>query len=140
MSSSPHEILAEHFSLLPDGDERLHFLIQLGRGLPPLDEAERCEENLVRGCVSSVWLVCERNAEPGSGLRFRGGSEARIVAGLVSIVLSRYSGLVPGAILALDPSEVLVGFGLESELSPGRRNGLSSMVARIRRFAAEALG
>ena len=41
--------LAENFSLLPDGDERLRFLIDLGRQLPPLQESEQTEENLVRG-------------------------------------------------------------------------------------------
>ncbi|HRQ89573.1 MAG TPA: SufE family protein [Bacteroidia bacterium] len=139
--NASYETLAEHFSLLPDSDERLRFLIQLGRNLPPLDEAERTEENLVRGCVSSVWLICERDGGDGATvLRFRGGSDAQIVSGLVSIVLSRYSGLSPEAILSLEPTSILAGFGLESELSPGRRNGLASMVSKIRQFAADALG
>lgn len=134
---SSHETLAEHFSLLPDADERLRFLIQLGRNLPPLDPSEQIEENLVRGCMSSVWLIRDRG--PDETLRFRGGSDAQIVAGLVAIVLARYSELTPEAILSLDPASLLAGFGLESEISPGRRNGLSSMIARIRQFAAEAL-
>jgi len=138
MASPSHETLAEHFSLLPDADERLRFLIQLGRNLPPLDPSEQIEENLVRGCMSSVWLVCERGTD--GTLTFRGGSDAQIVAGLVAIVLARYSGRTPEAILSLDPASLLAGFGLESEISPGRRNGLSSMIARIRQFAAEALG
>ena len=70
-----HETLAEHFSLLPDADERLRFLIQLGRNLAPLDPSEQIEENLVRGCMSSVWLVCERG--PDGTLRFRGGAMPR---------------------------------------------------------------
>lgn len=135
--SNSHETLAEHFSLLPDADERLRFLIQLGRKLPPLEPSEQVEENLVRGCMSSVWLVSDRTPE--GTLSFRGGSDAQIVAGLVAIVLARYSGLAPEEILSLEPTEILTGFGLESEISPGRRNGLSSMIARIRQFAAEAL-
>lgn len=144
-SASNYDELAEHFSLLPDADERLMFLIQLGRELPALDPAEEVDENLVRGCMSSVWLVSDRNeAAGGEGdsdttLNFRGRSDAHIVSGLVSIVLSRFSGLSPQEVLSVDTDSILEGFGLQSELSPGRRNGLSSMIARIRQFAVEAL-
>ena len=91
--------LAENFSLLPDGDERLRFLIDLGRQLPPLQESEQTEENLVRGCVSSVWLLCETNRTGNGGseittLHFRGQSDALIVTGIVSIVLSDLQDLV----------------------------------------------
>lgn len=141
MSPTSHETLAEHFSLLPDADERIHFLIRIGRNLPPLDPSEQIEENLVRGCMSSVWLVCERDGESEETLlRFRGGSDAQIVSGIVAIVLARYSGLTPETILALEPAAILAGFGLESELSSGRRNGLASMIGRIRQFAVESLG
>lgn len=138
------ETIAEHFALVPEGEERLRFLLQLGRQLEPLDESEQIEENLVRGCMSSVWLVCEPKEE-GSGsdrettLHFRGRSDAQIVSGLVAIVLSRYSGLTPEAILSVDADSLLEGFGLQAQLSPGRRNGLAAMVAKIRRFAIEAM-
>ena len=136
----PYETLAEHFSLLPDADERLKFLIQLGGKVPPLAESEKVEENLVRGCVSQVWLLCERSEEGGNTrLHFRGRSDAQIVSGIVSIVLSRFSGLSPEAILAIDPDTILEGFGLQSQLSPGRRNGLSAMVAKIRLFAVDSM-
>ena len=74
-------------ALLPDGDERLRFLIDLGRQLPPLQESEQTEENLVRGCVSSVWLLCETNRTGNGGseittLHFRGQSDALIVTGI----------------------------------------------------------
>ena len=140
-SSFPaHSALAEQFAQLPDEDERLYSLIQFGRAMPPLDESERIEANLVRGCSSSVWLICEAVEGSERRLRFRGGSDAQIVAGLVALVLAKYSGLTPEAILSIDPATILTGFGLESAISPGRRNGLSSMIARIRQFAAEAVG
>lgn len=141
---SRYETIAEQFALLPEGDERLRFLIQLGRKLPPLETSEEIEDNLVRGCVSSVWLLCESKTE-GNGadsdmtLHFRGRSDSHIVSGLVAIVLSRFSGLSPEEILAVETDSILEGFGLQSQLSPGRRNGLSAMVARVRQFAVEAM-
>ncbi len=60
----------------------------------------------MRGCMSSVWLV--RDHGPDGTLRFRGGSDAQIVAGLVAIVLARYSGRNPEAILSLDPASLLM--------------------------------
>ena len=134
------ESIAEQFSLLPEGEERLRFLIQLGRGLSPLAASEQIEENLVRGCLSSVWLVCEQERSAGETiLQFRGASDAQIVSGLVAIVLGRYSGLTPEAILSVETDSLLEGFGLQAQLSVGRRNGLSAMIAKIRRFAVDAI-
>lgn len=139
-----YEAIAEQFSMLPEGEERLKFLVQLGRKLPLLDDSELVEKNLVRGCVSSVWLICERTTEDDESsqrltLSFRGRSDAQIVSGLVAIVLSRYSGMSPEAILSVKTTSILDGFGLQAHLSPGRRIGLSGMVARIRQFALEAV-
>ena len=138
-----YESIEEQLSMLPEGEDQLRFLVQLGRKLPHIHDSERVEENLVRGCVSSVWLVCERNEEREGGvfrtmLSFRGHSDAQIVSGLVAIVLSRFSGKSPKAILSVEPASILEGFGLQNHLSPGRRNGLSAMVARIRQFALNA--
>ena len=144
MVPTRYKALAEQFALLPDSDERLRFLIQLGRKLSPLEASEMVEKNLVRGCVSSVWLLCETK-RTGEGraskttLHFRGRSDAHIVSGLVAIVLSRFSGLRPEEILAVETDSILEGFGLQAQLSPGRRNGLSAMVAKIRQFAVEAM-
>lgn len=137
---SDYTNLAEQFALLPDGDERLMFLIDLGRKLPPIEESNQTEENLVPGCISSVWLVCERKEDAGSTtLHFRGQSDAAIVSGLVTIVLSRYFGLTPESVLAVDTDSILEGFDLQNHLSTGRQNGLASMVDRIRKFAVEAM-
>ena len=141
-STSPPDYtnLAEQFSLLPDGDERLMFLIDLGRKLPPIEESHQTEENLVPGCISSVWLVCERKVDGGNTtLSFRGQSDAQIVSGLVTIVLARYSGLTPEDVLSVDTDSILEGFDLQNHLSTGRQNGLASMVDRIRKFAVEAM-
>ncbi len=146
MSNPPSDYLAlaENFSLLPDGDERLRFLIDLGRQLPPLEESEQNEENLVRGCVSSVWLLCEKKISDTGGtavetLHFRGQSDALIVTGIVSIVLSRFTGLSPEEVISCETDSILEGFDLQHHLSTGRQNGLAAMVERIRQFAVRAL-
>ncbi len=125
------EELTETFALLPDEDERLHFLIDLGRRLPPLSEEEKCESNLVRGCVSSVWLIFPPANVEEEGMRIRGGSDSLIVSGLVSLLLARYDGATPEEILATDASTLLAPLRLEGHLSPGRRNGLAAMMERV---------
>jgi cysteine desulfuration protein SufE len=128
------EIAAE-FELLGDWEERLQHVIDLGKSLPPLTDAERSEANKVRGCASQVWLVTERDD---GRLSFRGDSDAIIVRGLIAILLRLYSGRTPAEILAFDAKAGLTGLGLPGALSMQRSNGLFSMVERIRRDAAVA--
>ena len=128
--------LAEEFDLLGDWEERYRYVIELGKDLEPLADAERNEANKVRGCASQVWLVTERAAD--GGLVFRGDSDAHIVRGLIAILLRLYSGRPPAEILAFDAKAALDRLGLAGALSTQRSNGLASMVARIRRDAEQA--
>ena len=128
--------LADEFELLGDWEERLQYVIDLGKGLPPLSDAERSEANKVRGCASQVWLVTEAGAD--GRLRFRGDSDAIIVRGLIGVLLRLYSGRTPEEILRFDAKAALSGLGLPAALSMQRSNGLFSMVERIRRDAAAA--
>ena len=128
--------LAAEFEVLGDWEERYRHVIDLGRGLAPLDDAERNEVNKVRGCASQVWLVTEPQAD--GTLRFRGDSDAHIVRGLIAIVLRLYSGRTPAEILAFDAKAAFDSLGLSGALSQQRSNGLASMVARIRRDAEAA--
>ena len=129
--------LADEFEILGDWEERYRHVIDLGRGLPPLTEAERSEDNKVRGCASQVWLVLERG-EAGD-LQFRGDSDAHIVRGLIALLLRLYSGRDPRDILAFDAKAAFTRLGLVGALSQQRSNGLSSMVERIRRDAAGSI-
>lgn len=131
------EDLVAEFDLLGDWEERYRHVIELGRELTPLTDAERSEANKVRGCASQVWLVTE--PQPDGMVRFRGDSDAHIVRGLIAILLRLYSGNGPADILAFDASAAFTQLGLSGALSTQRSNGLASMVARIRRDA-EALG
>ncbi len=128
--------LAETFDLLGDWEERYRHVIDLGRDLEPLSEAERTEPRKVRGCASQVWLASERL--PDGRLRFRGDSDAHIVRGLIAILIDLYSGRQPGEILAFDAEAGLARLGLAGALSRQRSNGLAAMVQRIRAEAAAA--
>jgi cysteine desulfuration protein SufE len=125
--------LADEFDLLGDWEERYRYVIDLGKDLSPLTDAERTEPNKVRGCASQVWLVTEPQAD--GALKFRGDSDAHIVRGLIAILLRLYSGRTPGEILAFDAKAGFDRLGLAGALSAQRSNGLASMVARIRRDA-----
>ena len=131
--------LVEDFAFLEDWEDRYRYVIELGRALPELSEADRVEANKVRGCASQVWMVSEivRNGEP--VLKFRGDSDAHIVRGLIAILFALYSGRTAREIVASDPEAVFAEIGLREHLTSQRSNGLSSMVGRIRSDAQAAL-
>ena len=128
--------LVSEFDLLEDWEERYRYVIDLGKDLAPLTDAERSEANKVRGCASQVWLVTEPHAD--GSVTFRGDSDAHIVSGLIAVVLRLYSGKPAAAIRDFDAKSAFDQLGLSGHLSAQRSNGLASMVARIRRDA-EAL-
>jgi cysteine desulfuration protein SufE len=128
------EDLVDEFDLLGDWEERYKYLIDMGKVLPDMPEADRTDANKVKGCVSQVWLV----TEPGEdAIVFRADSDAHIVRGLAALLLRLYSGRSREDILSVDAREVLRRIGLDEHLSPQRSNGLNSMIGRIR-AAAEA--
>ena len=128
--------LSAEFEVLGDWEERYRYVIDLGKDLAPLSDAERSEANKVRGCASQVWLVTEPQTD--GTLKFRGDSDAHIVRGLIAIVLRLFSGRRPADILAFDAPGAFEQLGLKGALSQQRSNGLASMVARIRADAERA--
>ena len=125
------EIL-DTFDALDDGEDRYRYLIELGKDLPGLPEPERTEERRVHGCQSRVWM----KADVADGhLRLAADSDAFIVRGLIALLLALYDGLPLDEVRALDPLPTFQRIGLDGQLSMGRRNGLYSMVARIKRLA-----
>jgi cysteine desulfuration protein SufE len=136
------EDIVENFSVIDDWEDRYRYLIELGRALEPLDDAERNATTKVRGCASQVWLVSKAEGYgPDAVLKFRGESDAHIVRGLIAVLLALYSGRRSGEILAIDEKAALAGLGLKDHLTPQRSNGLAAMVARIKsdaRLAADA--
>jgi cysteine desulfuration protein SufE len=132
--------IIEDFGYLDEWDDRYRYVIELGRMLAPMPEAEHSLENKVNGCVSQVWLskTLELNGKD-AVLSYLGDSDAHIVRGLIAILLTLYSGRKPQEILATDAAGVFDEFGFRDHLTPQRSNGLRSMVERIRSDARAAL-
>jgi cysteine desulfuration protein SufE len=127
--------LAEEFDLLGDWESRIGYVIDLGRELPPLPEADRTEANKVPGCAAQVWLAVRRD---GDRLDFAADSDSALSKGNIALLLRLYSGRTPAEILAFDARAALDRLGLPSALTRQRANGLNAMVGRIRDAAAAA--
>jgi len=125
--------LIEDFTFLDGWEERYMHVIDLGKAMDPLPEADQIEANKVRGCASQVWLVSDRNTE--GHLVFRGDSDAHIVRGLVAIAVQVFSDKSDAVIQDLDTEALFDDLGLSEHLSSQRANGLRSMVERIKREA-----
>ena len=133
--------IRENFELLEDWDDRYRYVIELGRTLEPMPEAEHSAANKVQGCASQVWLSksVQRSDSGELLLKYLGDSDAHIVRGLIAILLTLYAGQTPRQILASDAVSVFDELGFREHLTPQRSNGLRAMVERIRTDAREAL-
>ena len=132
--------IKDNFALLEEWDDRYRYVIELGRTLDPMPEAEHSAVNKVQGCASQVWLSKQLDRSGGEPLlKYLGDSDAHIVRGLIAILLTLYSGHTPQDILATDAIAVFNEFGFREHLTPQRSNGLRSMVERNRADATEAV-
>ena len=131
--------LIENFEFLGDWEERFAYLIELGKKLPPLDESEMVEDNRVHGCQATVWLrMLPISGEP-LAFEIRADADAFIVKGLIAVLLLVYNGRTAQQITATDCTGTFARLGRDKHLSPTRRNGLHSMVSRIKALAAESV-
>ena len=124
------ERIAE-FSELDDWMDRYQLLIDMGSEQEPLPEKEKNESNLIDGCQSRVWLVCD---EQDGVLTFRAESDALIVKGIVSLLIKVLSGHTAQEILDAD-LYFIKEIGLAEHLSPTRSNGLLAMLKQMRLYA-----
>lgn len=132
--------LAENFSLFDDWEDRYRYIIDLGRKMAPLSDAEKVQANKVEGCLSQVWLTHAVQAgEPEARLFFFADSDAHIVKGLLAVLLILFSGKTAREILAVDADAELARLELDQHISPNRRNGVTSVVRTIRALAAQSL-
>lgn len=124
--------LTENFALLESWEEKYQYLIDLGEALPPLDPAYKTADFKVSGCQSEVWLVPEFKD---GKLCFKSDSDAIMVKGIISVLLSIYTDKSPAEIKAIEIEKIFAKLGLGEHLSPSRRNGMMSMVEKIRFYA-----
>lgn len=126
--------LIEQFEPFDDWMDRYQLIIEMGDELPQITEQEKKDKNLIEGCQSRVWIVCE--AHDDGTLHFRADSDALIVKGIAAMLLKIYDGQTPSAILN-SPLFFIERLNLTGHLSPTRSNGLSSMIQRIKTYAKD---
>ncbi|MFV0301682.1 MAG: SufE family protein [Paracoccus sp. (in: a-proteobacteria)] len=133
MATAAFEEIAETFDFLDDWEDRYRHVIELGRAMPPMDEALCVASTKVEGCASQVWIMPRID----SGIfDFQGESDAMIVRGLIAILHALYSGVPVGQVGGIDAQAELARLGLDEHLSSQRSNGLRAMVERIRLLSA----
>lgn len=138
MATEAFEDIAETFEFLDDWEDRYRTVIDLGKAMPPLDEAFRVSATKVDGCASQVWIrpVIEGDG-PKAVFDFQGESDAMIVRGLIAVLHALYSGLSAQEVTQVDAVAELGRLGLNDHLSAQRSNGVRAMVERINLLAAE---
>ena len=125
-----NSIIAE-FEGMKDWDDRYAHIIKLGRELPLLDDEFRNEKYKLVGCQSQVWIHAKLE---NNKIYFFADSDAMIVKGLIALLIRVYSGRTPAEILSTPP-DFLKKLGIDSHLSPTRKNGLSVMLKQIQMYA-----
>ncbi|WP_375256104.1 SufE family protein [Yoonia sp.] len=135
MANDAFEDLVETFEFLDDWEDRYRHVIDMGKAMPPLEDALRVPATKVDGCASQVWLVPHIS---NGVFTFRGESDAMIVRGLIAVLLALYNEQPVEDVVRIDAAAELARLGLNDHLSAQRSNGLRAMVERIQQTAAAA--
>ena len=123
--------IVEEFSLFDSWDDRYEYIIDLGKKLPPLEAEYKKDENKVRGCQSSVWLVADyRDGK----VFYKADSDAVIVKGLISMLIRVLSGQSPDDIVNTK-LDFINEIGMINHLAQTRSNGLLAMVKQMKNYA-----
>ncbi|MDH1264315.1 SufE family protein [Pseudomonas sp. GD03944] len=132
---APAQLALDAFGACPGWEQRARLLMQWGERLEPLDASERTEDNRVHGCESQVWLAGEQQD---GHWHFRAASEARLLRGLLAVLLARVDGLSASELHGVDLADWFNQLGLNRQLSPSRSNGLNAVLQRMRELAGGA--
>ena len=123
--------IIEEFESFDEWIDRYPLLIEYGKGLKPMPETDKTEQNRIDGCQSNVWFTCRM--ENGK-LIFTGDSDALLVKGIVALLIQVLSGHTPQEILKAD-LYFIDRIGLREHLSPTRSNGLVAMLKQLKLYA-----
>ncbi|MCR5821404.1 MAG: SufE family protein [Bacteroidales bacterium] len=123
--------IIDEFANFDEWLDKYSYLIELGRDCPVIDESQKTESNLIKGCQSRVWLSCEYRD---GRLYFRADSDAVITKGIITLLIRVLDGQTPQDIIDA-PLTFIDAIGLKEHLSPTRSNGLTSMVKQMRMYA-----
>lgn len=125
-----NEIVSE-FSMFDDWMERYEYIIELGKGLPIIEEQFKTEDNIIKGCQSKVWVHAK---EKDGKVIFSADSDAILTKGIIAILIRAFSNQTPAEILAAN-TDFVDEIGLKEHLSATRANGLVSMIKKIKMYA-----
>ncbi|MCE0494341.1 cysteine desulfurase sulfur acceptor subunit CsdE [Vibrio salinus] len=109
-------------------EDRYRQLILWGKALPDMPEALRLENVTVKGCESQVWIV---SREEQGHWYFCADSDARIVKGLIAVVLAAVNNRTADEIRSFNMEAYFSDLKLFEHLSPSRGNGLKAIVDKI---------
>lgn len=123
--------IVDEFSMFDDWMQRYEYIIDLGKGLPLIDEQFKTEENIITGCQSKVWVHAE---QVGDKIVFTADSDAILTKGIIAILIRAFSNQKPEDILSAD-TQFIDDIGLKEHLSPTRANGLVSMIKKLKMYA-----
>lgn len=124
--------IVDAFSQLTDWDARYKLLIDWGKALPSMSDADKTDKNIVRGCQSQVWMVASMTED--NTVKLVADSDALIVRGLIAMILKVYNEQPPAEILA-NPPKFFDDIDLGKHLSMQRSNGLAAMMKQIQLYA-----
>ena len=124
-----NEIVSE-FSMFDDWMERYEYIIELGKGLPIIEDQFKTEDNIIKGCQSKVWVHAE---EKDGKVVFSADSDAILTKGIIAILIRAFSNQTPAAILEAN-TDFVDEIGLKEHLSATRANGLVSMIKKIKMY------
>ena len=123
--------IVDEFSMFDDWMERYEYIIELGKGLPILEEQYKTEDNIIKGCQSKVWVHGEENE---GKIVFSADSDAILTKGIIAILIRAFSNQKPADILAAN-TDFIDEIGLKEHLTATRANGLVSMIKKIKMYA-----
>ncbi len=133
------EEIEEDLGYIPDRMARLQYVVDLGKQLPDLPDEFRIESNLVKGCMSKVWMAGQPLKGNPKLLEFFVDSDSHFVKGFAAIVLTVVSAKTPQQILQVEIEPLFKRLNLEEHISPQRKNGLFGLIGRIHKIAEEYL-
>ncbi|MDD0972375.1 SufE family protein [Pseudomonas fontis] len=132
LSTAAQEAL-DSFEQASGWEQRARLLMQWGERLSALSDEEKSDDNRVHGCESKVWLV---SRQQDGRWHFNAGSDARLIRGLLALLLVRVEGLSSAELQQLDLPAWFTQLGLGRQLSPSRSNGLNAVLQRMAQLAA----
>ena len=125
------ERIVKEFEQFVEWEDKYKRIIELGRELPSMNELYKTEKYKLSGCQSQVWINAKLEDNK---IFFEADSDAAIVKGLIALLIKVYSGHAPDEILS-SPPEFVKKIGIDSHLSPTRKNGLGAMMKQIQMYA-----